>query len=422
MPTQLIPWQALDDFANEFLPGYGEARAYRNLMCEIRAEYPWAFTAGVLGSSISNPITALQLANGSWDRICRAIPPPATSQENEPFIGGQCPVIYLVQCTIRSSTGSVVAGSEFVLGPLQQLYIKRTVVNTSPRQIRFDGIVMDAAGVIKTVASTVVTDPATATGTFTLSRQDGQPDDCGDRPIFIDIPPAPINPTSIRQINLGDQIQDVEVTITGLDQTNFPDIQFSPEFEIGGIPVRATTAGIEIEWPDQFPLSQSVEPYQQINLQLQPIIQNTQNIQTGIDTVTLNLSELTNLVDTRTQTILDKLEQCCEEEYELVTEVLSADTGGDLFALPSDTIAVRAELLGTPTSKTGKMIGPGDSLDVYFWGWGSPGFVGGAAGPRQPLHHRDQTFEVPPDSVTFNLAPTYLNRARVTAIRKVLIA
>lgn len=421
MAVQLIPWTELDDTANEFVPGFGEARAYRNLVCSIRRDNPWMFTAGMLASPAGNPNNAIQLATGQWDRICDAIPLPPAAQQNQPWIGGQCATPYTVQFVVRPSTGGEVVGSETVDGPIQQLYFLTTKPYIIATRTRLEGYVRGADGALRKPLDYVYDEPNTVQNFIRVNRVDGNPDNCGNAPVNTGIPASPINPTFNIPIIIGGQERPVTVNIPGLDQSQFPDITFSPEFEIDGIPVRILPEGVEIDWPDNYPLAPSVEPGRTINVALQPVINNTEEIINNTNQITVDLSELTELVDTRTQTIIDELEQCCNKQYELIQQQLSADTGGDLFTLPDNTIAVRVELLGEPTYKTGGMSGPGTSPNVWFWGWGCAGYLAGTAGPREPLHFLDQTFRLEEDAVTFCVAPTYLNRARVTAIRKVLI-
>lgn len=421
MPSQIIPWQELDDAADKFTPGYGEARAYRNLACSIRRDNPWIFTAGLLLTPGQTPNNAIQLATGQWDRICDAIPLPPAAQQNQPWVGGQCPVLYNVEFVVRDEAGTEVIGSQSINGPIQQLYFLTTKPYVVPGRTRLQGFVRGADGVLRDPLDYVYDDPATVENFIRLTRADGNPDNCGNAPVNTGIPPAPIDPTFNIPIVIGGQERPVTVTIPGLDQSDFPNITFSPEFEVDGIPFRVLPEGIEIDWPDNYPLSQPTEPGRTIGIQLQPIINNTTQTLTNTQELIVDLSELTNLVDTRTQTILDELEQCCNKTYDIVFEVLSFDTPGDLFILPPDTYAVRVEMVGEPTPKTGGMVGPGTSANVWFWGWASPGYIGGAPGPRQPLHHLDQTFVCEPGAVSFNVGPTYGNRAKVTAIRKVLV-
>lgn len=421
MAVQLIPWQELDDTANEFVPGFGEARAYRNLVCSIRRDNPWIFTAGMLASPAGNPNNAIQLATGQWDRICDQIPLPPAAQQNQPWIGGQCATPYTVQFVVRPSTGGEVIGSETVDGPIQQLYFLTTKPYIIATRTRLEGFVRGADGVLRKPLDYVYDEPNTVQNFIRVNRTDGGPDNCGNAPIETGIPPAPIDPTFNIPIIIGGQERPVTVNIPGLDQSDFPNITFSPEFEIDGIPVRILPEGVEIDWPDNYPLAPSIEPGRTIQVQLQPIINNTTETLTNTQELIVDLSELTNLVDTRTEAILNEIEQCCNKEYDIVFEVLSFDTPGETFMLPADTYAVRVEMVGEPTPKTGGMIGPGTSANVWFWGWASPGYIGGSPGPRQPLHHLDQTFYCEPGAMTFNVGPTYGNRAKVTAVRRIRI-
>lgn len=421
MASQLIPWRELDDAANEFVPGYGEARAYRNLMCDIRRQNPTMFTIGMIATATQNPINAIQAATGMWDRICETVPLPPAAQQNQPWIGGACAVPYNVFFYVRDQAGNITQGSQTVTGPIERLYFETTRPYVIAGRTRLQGFVKGSGGPLLPVLDYTYDEPATVENWLKVERADGEDDNCGNVPPQFDIPPQPFPSAYIIPVVLSGQERPVTITLPGLDQTNFPLIRFEPTFNIDGVPVRATPEGIEIDWPDSYPMSRPVEPGREFEIRLEPTFNNTLTTVNNTNQLIADLSELTELVDTRTQTILNELEECCSKEYEYILQPIVANTAGGTYTLPPDTIAVRVEMVGEPTGKTGGMRGPGTSPDVWFWGWGCFGYLGAAPSVREPLHFLDQTFRAQEDAVTFTVGPTYLNRAKLTAILKVRI-
>lgn len=427
MTTQLIDWPSLERVGGRLSPAGDDALVYRDVICRIRQQRPWMFD---LYANVNQPTSFPAINRNIWDRICDARPLPPEAQERSPWIGGQCATLYNVSFFVRDANGNVTQGSEQLNGPLQQLYFERTYPYVIAGRNRLRGFVRGADGVLRTPLDYIYDDPAQVTKWTRVVRVDGMPDNCGDATPDFGIPPTPPpNMVVLPDVVIGGQERPITVEIPGFEPGNWPDFEFEPEFIIDGTPVRITPEGLEIDYAPNFTLvpprqiPAQLEPqFNTVNNALSTINNSVTNISNSLASTTIDISELRQLVDVRTQAILDELEECCaDEQYQLQLQPITLSTTGNRFPLPDDCVAVRVELAGDATSATPGQTGPGGSAVIRHWGWVAIGYGIEADGVRQYLHYEDQAVPCLEFAKSVTVAPTYGNTAKVSAIVKVLI-
>lgn len=400
----------------ELLPSFAEP--FRQAACQVRRANPGLFRAIQPGLAVA--ATPALLSDGFWNSLCPDYPPPPDPGA-QPIVGGQCPVVYNVTAFHRDRAGNVASTLRQAQGPLNGVLVERLPVPNQPNQWIHRLIIIPATGPQITSDFGQVFTNNLGQYWFRVARQDGQPDNCGDRdaPGTVVIPP-PNNQVPV-EIILGPQQVTVPVTLPNLVVENNQVVSFEPVFQIGPVEVTINPGSFDFDWPDTA-----------INLPGDTTTGGTPEetiLQTLNNTIEIfNNTQITNetLNEFRTQTnisleqILEAAQNCQEERpFTVQTQTLTTNTAGDRFNLPENTIAVRIEAILPYSIRTSGYVGPGDSADVNFWAWATIGYVAGTDGVRQEVVYADQTIPCMDGARTVTVAPKYDNRARVVAYYKV---
>jgi hypothetical protein len=399
----------------ESFPSFAEP--FRQAACQVRQANPGYFRSIQPGLAVA--AGPALLADGFWDNLCPDYPPPPDPGDR-PLIGGQCPVVYEVLAFHRDSSGQVASTLRQAQGPLNGVLVQRLPVPNQPNQWVHRLIILDASNQEITSDFGQTFTQFLGRYWFLVRRQDGQSDNCGDRPgqpIPPSTPPSNVVPVNIV---LGGQQVNIPVTLPNIVIENGEVVSFEPVFQIGPVEVTINPDSFDFEWPDtdiNLPGDRTTggTPEGTIN-NIQTTIQNTFN-NTEITNDILNEFVLTTEV--QLNNILNEIEECCENKtYTVERQTLSLNTTGDRYNLPENCVAVRIEAITPFTSRTPGYVGPGNTENVNFWGWFSVGYVDGTDGVRNELVYADSTFPVFEGAKTCTVAPKYQNRARVYAYYK----
>lgn len=192
-----------------------------------------------LGASVINAgVGAAQFAIGEfcrpyYDDIGAA--PPALEP---PFQGGQCPVAYEVRL-FNQFGGSVRFNPDSQPGPYSNFRLTRTAVSSTTENV--NARLTDGNG--NDISASRVGVPKNWEYSIQFTRDDGQPDDCGDPPG--EFTPSPNYPTprptgSPTTINLGGNDVDVVISSPRVDRK-------------GDVYVTVEGPGFEIDFPVEGP-------------------------------------------------------------------------------------------------------------------------------------------------------------------------
>lgn len=353
-----------------------------------------------------------------WDRLCATQPVPPESSGDLAFRGGQCAIEYYVQgVLLRTDLSGPQEFGHFLPGPIQRIFWtvvdapdiagKRYYINT-----------VDATGFLR--STLVGAEQFGATPVYDRYIKIFPPtDNCGDRPIVPDLPAVP-PPTSfiVNNININGQVGDVEVSLPDLNVNDWPDFEFSPTIDVGGIRATFELGGINVTLPGGASIADSDSP---TNLQpvLDRIDESTLAVRTDISEVITDIEEVSELINER----FDDLESlirccCCEESVTYEISALSTNSSGGRYELPPNTVAVRIIGSDIDVERIRVQPGSGTSPSVYFWGWYSIAYGDGDGGDRIPLSFVQTAVVAFPGARYIAVCPYFGAKCTVIAIVK----
>lgn len=390
-----------------------------NYACRVRRTNPelWENMVDRTANFVSGGII-----NTAWQTICQPFDNanPGDGAASSQIVGGQCSVNYTITWQTTQLNGAT-AGNGFVTlpGPIRSVTLP--VTQSGLFRIWSIRIVYGPSSLVYLNQVYSQQSPSGYIGAwnYTIVRQDGLPDNCGDAPPR-PLPPTPPSTTGTVNIQLGPQTVTVPVSIGGPTMPNYPDIEFTPELVLNGdINVNITPSEVVFRFPEPlpgFPIESlpSLNPVIELTPTLELLSGNTVNIQNDVSIIRDIVEEGVEVDLTRLETLIRAC--CCSPEYEYSSEVLATNTRGGTFELPANTIAVgiqkSAQAVNAPV-QSGEGIIPNCSPTA----WISFGY-GGKPGVREYGSWDESAFPIPKDCDTFVLLGIYNTRYNIVAIIK----
>jgi hypothetical protein len=226
------------------------ANTARNAACSFFKVYP----------SVVIPNPAFDYLDGLWDGLCAHSSgglPPAPAP---PFDGGQCPVQYFVHYTWDLYRGDTLVQSldsnPLINGNIYSIDLRNTDGNSVGVVIKFHNIFSGQDAEHDDAYGSAPTNSAKNLNIISVTRADGNPDNCGNPPAVYPpptTPPTPITPggnvyntaTTNQTFNNGNTY-----SFTPQLDLSFP---FAPVVQIGGINVSIGGGGATITPHDGLP-------------------------------------------------------------------------------------------------------------------------------------------------------------------------
>jgi len=381
---------------NNALPGadpiLDAAKTARNFYCDIYRQYP----RGVI-PSLDTP--AGQMADGFNRRLCEPsdvpLPPPAAP----PIPGGKCPVQYtLLTNTQQISGGNLVPQNNHptgtFTGPIQGYSINRQNGTENPGGGFYgDSInifIVDGFGITRTFFIATYTNTPGGGGPFSssLTRVDGNPDNCGSLPP--EYPNTPLPPSALvgnREIPVGGN--NVTVPIAVVPVLFAPVNVFKPEVNInlGPFNFNFNAGGLNIN-PSFSPTTNIYLPGVPPGPGVPPALPPAG----GGNNEAIDLSEL--------NAKLNELLICdrCEPDFSIAQTNYPAATGR-VISIPPNTLRVDLDIasLGVGVDVQFGDGGP----NVLLVGWCAFGTAGGWS-IRHPVSYDQNTFYPPEGANQFS--------------------
>lgn len=384
------------------------ARAGRTALCNLYTNTPQWLLPDVLGDPGGI------MARAFYDNICRP-DFPAPTLPTPAFSGGQCPVQYNVSYTITAFFPPNPPGSFSTSGTVS---VFGTIKGTKVEQVGAQWNVYLVAGANGNPGASVQTSLLSIATTYnspvvtitSISRVDGQPDNCGDpTPTDDRIPP-------INQIEYNTDIEvggvDITVPIVVIRPTFDVDVNFRPEVvvNVGGIDVNFQLDGItfNIQPGDNFPPTVPPLPDPRPNpptrppgsgggggggdcpdVDLTPVLDRLTTIDGVLEVIDENVIELLDC---------DRCERLPITSSEYTSSVLGTGNSGD-FSLNADAEWVELNLIDIPENARIQygMLAP----DVRYSGWYAFR-TGDGTLQRHPVHYENNAIPVPKGITKFS--------------------
>lgn len=425
-------WQAIRDLSQD-LPNVELARSLTNVLCQVRQNLPWAFDAGSAFTP-GNPFPGnFGLTRRFWDNQCRQNPLPSPTRGSEGFAGGQCPVTYRVEFLLdRRAAATIAIQTTDITGPLSRIWIETAGENTTSRT--WTGRVESASGATRSAVIGSDNPVGTTNGSpysnprFRIIRQDGQPDNCGDRQPTISYPATAPDTFINLPVTIGGQVRDVRVDLPDLDVSNWPQYTFSPTIQIGDITARFDLGGVTVEYTPTTNIPTT--PIPEIQQNIENISNTTNNTNNTVNNIENEVENVRNTVENIQTTInngipVDLTEVinaikccCCEDNVTYVEQPIISGTSGGVFDLPANSVA--AIIFGSSINPdlVRSQIGGGSSPPVLFWGWYAVCYGDSDGGERIPLQFESHSVALNELAKKILVSPTHNSTCSIVAIVK----
>lgn len=412
-----LPWSDLDNPNN---PLSELARAQTQAMCELRRLDPFLFNQRLPGLEAPNFGTAPERF---WDRVCNPLPPER--QNRRPF-GGQCVgVPYDAQLYDQNGDPQpwrTSSGGGPIPGPIETASFQLRDPDPAGSGL-YRTIAFGFTNVDGTFRGRVKQDPAGAylydeRWSAQLYRTDGLPDTCDDPPP----PPPPPDPppqTRIIPVTINNITTNFEVNLPDLVTNDWPDFEFRPVINMGGVRAEFTLGGINFpdlnfpDWPEIPPINVNLNPTLNAIADLDAVLQ------VGLGNININIEGIRGPggVDL---TELEQLIRCCacEEGVTYAVEAVSPSTPGGKYPLPGDCVAVVVFADLPFTRPTPTISRSGTEPDVFVWGTVAVGYGDGFDGVVQRLSYAEQSIPTSEAASTVTVTPHYQNTCSIIAITK----
>lgn len=379
------------------------ANAAADLACGLYEKYP----TGILPSVGRTPIS--DLTDGLLRQLCqpRGKTPP---DRVVPFNGGQCTcVLYNVDYNFTTAEGVTGNSGTTINGPIASVKVGFT--GNAPDGTPRVGIITVGRNAPCTGSRTATdlagSTPGLTVNSVTVTRNDGNPDTCGNpEPQYPDNPGDTnytINPT----ININGATVNIPVTFA---PTFFTPVNiFRPELniDVGGINVNFSLDGVRF--------SPTINPTTNINLpSINPTpVQPPTRPGNPKDCPDLDLSPVFDRFD-NVDDQLDIIEACACGADQVVRTTFYGAQDSRTISLPANTIGVRVTIAEVGL-KVRSQYGNANAPDVLFIGWCSFG-NGSPAGDRTPISHASSFFFAPNRANAFSYTTTYGSTASLEVL------
>lgn len=365
------------------------ANAAANAVCDLYEDYP----SGII-PSFGDPTGVGAFTDGLLNRLCSPrgkVPTPPTV----PFSGGQC---VCVQYRVQGTYNGFGIGSGnfdlFAFGPIGAIFNNK-LPGGDNRYGFLSGT--DACG--GRVFNGVIQSGLDGTVTITsVTRQDSQPDTCGDPPPqypIVVIPPEAFSPT----IAVNFPGVTVNAPVTVIPTVFAPLTVFRPELnvKVGPINVNFNLGGVDFDV--NLPSGDSVvlPPGDTRPTPPTPVPPKNQPSQP------CDLTEVNRK--------LDEIRECACKEEKTLKSVAYGLARGRSIALPSDTQYVL--VITDSTSGVKFQVSEGNAPDVYYLGWYSFG-RGANAGEKVALNFEACGILCPEGATNFSYSLNFGSVASLT--------
>lgn len=261
------------------------ANQVANFACDLYKQYPWALTFGDTGN----------YSKGVWDELCGERPSGLPAPPTLPFTGGQCVgVQYRINMEAAYAEGSpprlkVDRYPQFFSGPIVGVRTIKKPVSSDRSSYEFFLQVGNPVQEIRQTetqwgsfeASYGIPEPYVRV--VSVSRTDGQPDNCGNLPI--DYPQTPVPPaarTTSVEVNVHGNTYNVPITFKGVNNYNIEldagDISFS--FDLVGVNINSNNQVIANIEDNVLTLNENVSNLTQVAI---PFINNSVNFNSSFN-------------------------------------------------------------------------------------------------------------------------------------------
>lgn len=383
-------------------------RAARSAVCNIYANYPGVLTYNGIGQPPS------VIARAFYDNICRPdFPPPALPSPG--YSGGQCPVQYTIGYSIVAEFPPnppgrfTTAGSVTIWGTF-----KGTRVTPSANQWNVS-LVGGANGApnatVLTPLLAIANSYSAPVVTITsVTRVDGQPDNCGnpETPDPIESPPQNIFEYDV-DIDIGGTTITSPLVVIQTENNN--SFEYRPEInvDIGGILINFQFDGVRInlDGDENTPLPPPITPDPRPNaptlppkdgtknggecpdVDLEPVLVAIANVQGVVEVIEGNVEELLNC---------DRCNRLPVTSTEYSRQSFGAAQSGE-YEIGQRAVWVTLRLNDVPANA--KMQNGGNTRDVLYAGWYTFG-TDDVMLPRRPIQYADNLLEVPEGVTKFS--------------------
>lgn len=388
--------------------------------CAVRRSHPAFWTDPLTTGTNALLVNAPNLLA---EELCRPYDneSPGTGGAQSQVIGGQCAVNYVLFASGTVQNGQMWSQQWVLPGPIRSVRMEVTqqggfrvwnlVVVYGPNSLTFTGQLISSQSTSPT--------GFLATWQYSLTRQDGQPDNCGNGPP-VTLPPNPPQWNTTTNIQVGPQSISVPVSIGGVDVANYPNFNFDPTVTIdGSVQVQIGPSEVQLIFPEPinlFPdtLFPVVNPLVNLAPALQLLSGNQIEINNNIEIIQ---GEIVEGVPVDLDPVLQLIRACCcSPNYVYSTSLVSASTRGGVFDLPEGTCAVLVSQTVNPV-RSPMASGEGFVPDARWEGWISFG-RDGKPGTRSQIQWRDGGYPVPPDCNSILIFGLYNSSYSITAVIK----
>jgi len=388
--------------------------------CAVRRSHP-----GLWANPVDGAFNALlnNAPNILAEELCRPYDneSPGTGSPQSQIVGGQCAVNYVVSASGTVQNGQTFSQQTTLPGPIRS--VRLDVVTQGGFRLWNLVVIYGPASLTSTLQliSSASNSPSgfLATWQYSLARQDGQPDNCGNGPP-IALPPAPPAWNTTTNINIGPQSISVPISIGGGDVANYPDFNFDPTVTIdGSVDVRVGPVDIQLVFPAPIAgVPDSIFRDLNPNINLAPALEILSNNQIQIDAgIEIIQGEIVDGIPVDLDPVLQLIRACCcSPSYVYSQSLVVASTRGGIFDLPEGTVAVLVSQTVNPV-RSPMASGEGFVPDARWEGWISFG-RDGKPGTRSQIQWRDGGYPVPQDSNCVLIFGLYNSSYSITAVIK----
>ncbi len=382
--------------------------------------------------AIADPVGIGSLVKSIWDAICGSpsnpLPQPIPIQP--PIAGGRCECAQYQIIVSRQSQGVPQSNIVFnVFGPVIVRGWVASPLGSGLYDYRIDHGSPQCGGrtftnIFANVVQEDIRTDFTWAETLSITRLDGQPDDCGGQPpIYSPQVPSPslLNPTVNVDIAPGVTIPvglvfvkpSLNIDVGGVNinlSPSFnidlaPDVNINIGFNVGGVNINFFPRQPAPGQPPSLPPSPSPDPRQP-----------PPKLPPGIDNDDCDLAE----IEEKLRRILErlaKLEECACPSFEGLSPQVLGEGNSLIASLPEKSRWVRVELLQLPPNARSWNGLSAPSPVTAGWAWFSLS-NGEDMGDRMPLDAMSKAFQVPPGARRFAFTVYTGGNARAEVYRK----
>jgi hypothetical protein len=230
------------------------ANVGRNAACSFFKAYP----------AVVIPNPAFDYLNGIWDGLCKNSPSGLPPAPVPPFTGGQCPTQYSVHYAWDLYDGDTLVShtdnTTIINGNIYSIHLRNDVGDSVGVVFSFHNTFSGQDAEISDAAGFAPKNSAKNLNIISITRTDGNPDNCGNPPAVY--PPPPVPPTPV--VPGGNTYNTTQQNITYNNGNTYQvtpmlDLSFhiAPVIQVGGINVSIGGGGATVTPPSGLPTGNS---------------------------------------------------------------------------------------------------------------------------------------------------------------------